>query len=352
MANISRKTILTHFMFTIYTDNLQKYKELINENVNRKIIRYIVFQYKYTKTNKKHIQGFCMLWTQLRLGNYKYSKNASTIKSIFQDEEMHVDYHNGIFEDMIRYCKKDYNRCSKHHPYYKYDFFNLTKICNKCDKNCLKFHTFACVDDNSGPFEYGELPTNNNAEDVFVNSGTAPHIIKELYNTIRDSQKKSFKRYFTPCNIYIYSDSRTGKDYLIQILFSDAYHKSHDNKQWFEEFNSDMTLEQIAYIVGEDNLIEEYNEIKYYNYDFKSQVNKFELTDHRIENDLHVDMIVYLEVKKKLENRLCFKENKIDYVIEESDENYDSDISISSLSSNDSETTKRRKKGKAVCKEH
>ncbi|CAG8784330.1 2019_t:CDS:1, partial [Racocetra persica] len=186
--------------------------------------------------NNKHIQGFCMLWTQLRLGNYKNSKKASTIKGIFQNEEMHVNFHNRTFEDAIRYCKKDRNRCSKHHPYCRCDFFDLTKICDKCNENCLEFQTFTCVDDKSGPFEYGELPKSNNVEgfnqhleeqkkiriqtiedikkqikpineiviDAFVNSGTAPHIIKELYNTIRDSQKKSYKRCFTPCNIYIY----------------------------------------------------------------------------------------------------------------------------------------------------
>ncbi|CAG8846361.1 26228_t:CDS:1, partial [Racocetra persica] len=143
------KTKLRRFMFTLFTDNLQKYKELICENIEKRIIRYIVFQYEYTKTNKKHVQGFCMLWTQMRLGNYKYGKKASTIKSVFQSEEMHVDYHNGTFEDAINYCKKDYNRCSNHHPYCRCDFFDLTKTCNKCDENCLEFRTFARVDDNS-----------------------------------------------------------------------------------------------------------------------------------------------------------------------------------------------------------
>ncbi|CAG8762193.1 18575_t:CDS:2, partial [Racocetra persica] len=192
----------------------------------------------------------------MRLENYKYSKKASTIKSVFQSEEMYIDYHNGIFEDAINYCKKDRNRCSKHNRC-RCDFFDLTKICCKCDESCLEFRTFARVDDNSG---------------------TAPHIIKELYNTIRDSQKKSFKRCFTPCNIYIWGDSRTGKDYLTQLLFPDTYHKSHDDKHWFEGY----------------------------------------------------------------------KEDKIDYVIEVLDDNekYDSDASMSSLSSNDSETTRRRKKEK------
>ncbi|CAG8710927.1 12213_t:CDS:2, partial [Racocetra persica] len=486
--------------------NFQKYKELINENVDRKIIRYIVFQYEYTKTRKKHIQGFCILWTQLRLRNYKYSKKASTIKSIFQDEEMYVDYHNRIFEDMIRYCKKDRNRCSKHYPYCRCNFFDLTKICDKCDE---------------------KLPTNNNTEgfnqyieeqkkihkqtiedikeqikpinkiviDAFVNSGIALHIIKELYNTIRDSQKKSFKRCFTPCNIYIYGDSRTGKDYLTQILFSNTYHKSQNDEKWFErydenkvfvfddfynhnmefstlltlidnkphtvqkksghlnfclfvniftsntslqnqyvyfedapyfgnetvkienkrkyssiynrfdyiieykkfrnddirpcvfeylccsvkrifqkgsyedfvnlrfdiEFNSDVTLEQIAYIIRNHNSLEDSKGIRYYNHNFNSQIDKFELIDHRIENDKHVNMIIYPEVRRKLENslhrtkrkKIQFKgyvENKLDYVIEDlnNDEKYDSDVSISSLSSNNSEITKHRKKRKAV----
>src|SRR5690349_16863411 len=97
--NIQRKTKLRRFIFTLFIDDLQKNIELINENIEKKIIRYIVFQYEHTKTSKKHIQGFCMLWTQMRLGNYKYGKKASTIKSVFQSEEMHVDYHNRTFED-------------------------------------------------------------------------------------------------------------------------------------------------------------------------------------------------------------------------------------------------------------
>ncbi|CAG8816245.1 21151_t:CDS:2, partial [Racocetra persica] len=82
-------------------------------------------------------------------------------------------------------------------------------------------------------------------------------------------------------------------------------YKDFINLRFDIEFNSDVTLEQIAYIVGEHNSIEEKNGIRY-------------------------------------------KEDKIDYVIEDLDDNkkYDSDASISSLSSNDSETTKRRKKGK------
>ncbi|CAG8724068.1 13162_t:CDS:2 [Racocetra persica] len=333
MTNISKKTRLTHFMFTIYTDNFQKYKELINEN------------------------------TQLRLGNYKYNKKASTIKSIFQDEEMHIDYHNGTFEDMIRYCKKDHNRCSKYHPYCRCDFFDLTKICDKCNESCLEFCTFACVDDNSGPFEYGKLTTNNNAENT-------PYFGRDNFQIENKNKYSSIYNQFD----YIIEYKKFRNDDTrscifeciccsVKRIFHKGSYENFINLRFEIEFNSNVTFKQIAYIVREDNLIEEYNKIKYYNHDFKSQVDKFELTDHRIENDLYVDMIVYLEVKRKLENRLCgtkrkrirfkgFKENKIDYVIEKSDENYDSDISMSLLSSNDSETTKCRKKEKAVCKEH
>ncbi|CAG8847024.1 35124_t:CDS:1, partial [Racocetra persica] len=85
-------------------------------------------------------------------------------------------------------------------------------------------------------------PINEIIIDTFVNSGIAPHIIKELYNTIRDSQKKSFKMCFTPCNIYIYGDSRTGKDYLTQILFPDAYHKLQNDGKWFEEYDENKVF--------------------------------------------------------------------------------------------------------------
>ncbi|CAG8741269.1 3689_t:CDS:2, partial [Racocetra fulgida] len=127
-----------------------------------------------------------------------------------------------------------------------------------------------------------------------------------------------------------------------------------------------VTLEQITYMIGEHNTIEEHNGIRYYNHNFNSQVDKFELTDHRKENNLDVDTILYPEVRRKLENRLHttkrkkvqFKgyniENKLEYIIQDldNDEKYDSDRSMSSLSSNDSETTRRRKKGKAILKEH
>ncbi|CAG8607673.1 20770_t:CDS:2, partial [Racocetra persica] len=81
------------------------------------------------------------------------------------------------------------------------------------------------------------------------------------------------------------------------------------------------------------NSLEDGKGIRYYNYNFNSQIDKFELIDYRIENDKYVDTIIY-------------PENKLDYVIEDlnNNEKYDSDASISSLSSNDSETTRCRKK--------
>ncbi|CAG8685278.1 993_t:CDS:2, partial [Racocetra persica] len=185
--------------------DLQKYKELITENVDKKIIRYIVFQYEYTKTSKKHVQGFCMLWTQMRLGNYKYRKKASTIKSIFQDEEMHVDFHNGTFEDVIRYCKKDKNRCSKHHPYCREGFNQHLEKQKKIRKQTIE------------DIKEQIKPINEIVIDAFVNSGTAPHIIKELYNTICDN-------------------------YLTQILFPDAYHKSQNDGIWFQGYDENKVF--------------------------------------------------------------------------------------------------------------
>ncbi|CAG8557178.1 27461_t:CDS:2, partial [Racocetra persica] len=408
----------------------------------------------YHAANIKKFDGFCMLWTQLRLRNYKYDKKASTIKSIFQDEEMHVDYHNGTFDDAIRYCKKDRNRCSKHHPYCRCDFFDLTKICNKCNKSCLEFRTFARVDNNSGPFEFGKLPTSHNVEgfnqhleeqkkiriqtiedikeqikpineikvkrnrsrgvlllatsifmsqnngkwfegydenkvfvfDDFYNHNiefstlltlinNKPHTVQKkdtLYfgNEIVKIENK--RKYFSIYNRfdYIIKYKKFRNDDIhpcafeclccsVKRIFQKGSYEDFVNLRFDIEFNSDVTLEQIAYIIENHNSIEESNGIRYYNHNFNSQIAKFELIDHRIENDKHVDMIVYPEVRRKLENRLHrtkrkkiqFKgyiENKLDYVIENLDENYDSDISISSLSSNDSETTRRRKKGKTV----
>ncbi|CAG8784384.1 26336_t:CDS:1, partial [Racocetra persica] len=72
------------------------------------------------------------------------------------------------------------------------------------------------------------------------------------------------------------------------------------------------------------NSLEDSKGIRYYNHNFNSQIDKFELIDYRIENNKHVDMIVYPDVKRKLENRSHrtkrkkiqfkgYKERKIDY---------------------------------------
>ncbi|CAG8798337.1 20547_t:CDS:2, partial [Racocetra persica] len=234
------------------------------------------------------------------LENYKYGKKASTIKSIFQDEEMHIDYHNGTFEDAIRYCKKDRNRCSKHHPYCRCNFFDLTKIYDKYDESCLKFRTFAHIDDNSGPFEFGELPMSHNAEDAFVNSETAPHIIKELYNTICDSQKKSFKRCFTLCNIYIYGDSRTGKDYLIQIFFPNAYHKSQNDRIWFEGYD--------------ENKVFVFDDFYNHNMEFSTLLTLIDNKPHTVQKK---DTPYFGNKTVKIENKRKYSSiyNRFDYII-------------------------------------
>ncbi|CAG8783568.1 34189_t:CDS:2, partial [Racocetra persica] len=287
-------------------------------------------------------------------------------------EEMHIDYHNRTFEDA-------------------------------CDRSCLEFRIFARVDDKSGPFEFGELPTSHNAEgfnqhleeqkkiriqtiedikeqiklineiviDAFVNSGTAPHIINELYNTIHDSQKKSFKRCFTPCNIYIY-----GYNENKVFVFDDFYNHNM-------EFSTLLTLidnkphtvqkKDTLYFGNETVKIE--NKRKYssiYNrFDYIIEYKKFRNDDVRpcafeclcclVKRIFHKGLyenFVNLRFDIEFNSGLTlkeiayivedYKEDKIDYEIEEldnNDEKYDSD---SSLSSNDSEATRRRKKGKAV----
>ncbi|CAG8855791.1 46193_t:CDS:1, partial [Gigaspora margarita] len=63
--------------------------------------------------------------------------------------------------------------------------------------------------------------------------------MKEIYQDYyKDmNQKNSFERCWKSCNIFIYGTPRTGKSYLLDILFPNAYKKEAEDKKWWPGFN-------------------------------------------------------------------------------------------------------------------
>ncbi|CAG8724414.1 1776_t:CDS:1, partial [Scutellospora calospora] len=130
------------------------------------------------KIINKHIQGFCMLTKQERIGRYikeneKYktkkgvSKIArkeilSGIKGLFKNNTMHLDYNNGTIQEALDYVGKDFNRCFLHHNskttpckcnlFDRYDY----SACNYCNENCWQYRLPARCDDieNSCSYEF------------------------------------------------------------------------------------------------------------------------------------------------------------------------------------------------------
>ncbi|CAG8661602.1 9104_t:CDS:2, partial [Scutellospora calospora] len=64
--------------------------------------------------------------------------------------------------------------------------------------------------------------------------------IKTLTATTKEIEDKT-------CNIYIYGFPRTGKLYLAQILFLDAYNKSNEDRKWYPNFNKNNEHDLVIY---------------------------------------------------------------------------------------------------------
>ncbi|CAG8486176.1 14024_t:CDS:1, partial [Dentiscutata erythropus] len=186
------------FMFTIF-NNLEEFNELIQEIYSESKIQKIKYQFEANynidelkvlinegrydpnrdvKIINKHIQGFCILTKQERIGRYikkneKYKtkkggdkiaqkESASGIKGLFKNNLIHIDYNNGTIEDALNYTGKEFNRCFLHHNskntpckcnlFDRYDH----SACNYCDENCWQYRLFARCNDieNPGPYEF------------------------------------------------------------------------------------------------------------------------------------------------------------------------------------------------------
>ncbi|CAG8689317.1 6212_t:CDS:1, partial [Scutellospora calospora] len=72
--------------------------------------------------------------------------------------------------------------------------------------------------------------------------------IKDVYNAFQNINKRPMhKRCWKTCNIYIYGFPRTGKSYLAQILFPDAYDKSNEDGKWYPNFNKNNEHNVVIY---------------------------------------------------------------------------------------------------------
>ncbi|HEY6536412.1 MAG TPA: hypothetical protein VIY08_11550 [Candidatus Nitrosocosmicus sp.] len=167
---INANTRLRRFMFTKHK-KLDNFHELMNHHFKNDDtpLRYLRYQvertYESVTDNDKHVQGMCVLTDQTRLGSYK-DKKKSGLKKIFEDESLHVDYMNGTLEEAQAYVGKTYNRCKIHHDPKRtpcrcsFTDLNNFSQCKYCDIECCSKRTLARYDeDNSGPFEFGDLKT-------------------------------------------------------------------------------------------------------------------------------------------------------------------------------------------------
>ncbi|CAG8639992.1 168_t:CDS:2, partial [Scutellospora calospora] len=261
---------------------IQKIKYQFENNYNIDELKVLINNKRYdpnhdVKIINKHIQGFCMLTKQERIGRYikkneKYktkkgvSKIArkemlSGIKGLFKNNTMHLDYNNGTIQEAFDYVGKDFNRYFLHHN-------SKTTPC-KCN----------LFDQNSCSYEFGEIAKTKNIEgknqhtkkwkeltkDIEEQNLTKDKIlvkynsdiktltattkgIEDVYNTFQNINKRPMhKRCWKTCNIYIYGVLRTGKSYLAQILFPDAYDKSNEDGKWYLNFNKNNEYDVVIY---------------------------------------------------------------------------------------------------------
>ncbi|CAG8808639.1 15454_t:CDS:2, partial [Dentiscutata erythropus] len=132
---------------------------------------------------------------------------------------------------------------------------------------------------NPGPYEFGELPKTKNIEgknqhtkkwkeltkdiedqilskdqilikynsEIKTLTATTKGI-EDIYNAFQNKNKKpTYLRCWKSCNIYIYGTPRTGKSYLAQILFPDAYNKSNEDGKWYPKFNKNNEHDVVIY---------------------------------------------------------------------------------------------------------
>ena len=211
----------------------------------------------------------------------------SRIKELFKNNTMHIDYNSGTIQEAFDYTGKDFNRCFLYYnrkttlcKYNLFDHYDYS-ACNYCNENCWQYRLPAQYYDieNSGPYEFGELPKTKNIErnnqhtkkwkeltkDIEDQSLTKDEIlvkynseiktltattkgIEDIYNAFQNINKRlAYKRCWKSCNIYIYRTLRTGKSYLAQILFPDVYDKSNEDSKWYLNFNKNNEHDVVIY---------------------------------------------------------------------------------------------------------
>ncbi|CAG8834997.1 29336_t:CDS:1, partial [Racocetra persica] len=160
----------------------------------------------------------------------------------------------------------------------KCSYDNLIEFCIWCNAECCSKRTLARYDDKSGPFDYildEEIKSTNRQganqyikpetirkaaidtmndilnpqfsfeEAIIKNAENNPHWIEtNLLNAkiIYEAKEKinnitiSFARCWKSCNIFIYGSPGTGKSYLLDILFPDAYKKPVNDPKWWHKY--------------------------------------------------------------------------------------------------------------------
>ncbi|CAG8831952.1 26702_t:CDS:2, partial [Gigaspora margarita] len=272
---IKKNTQFRRFMFTIHNakpDHKEKIETMFLTNFL--IFALIVFQFEPTKEGIPHIQGFCILKKQLRVGQYLESANKikipETIKSLFQDNTMHIDFNNGTVQDAINYCMKSWNKCSLHHQPNKkkyckcslQDRYNYSE-CNLCDENCWQYRTYARCQDikNPGPFTFAREEMIKDIEEqklskeeIFVKHKETILTLSlntKNINDIYTAQKKvkyiDYPRNWKMCTFYFFGPSRVGKSYLFKLLFPKTFTKTNNSGPWFDGYKKIINHNSILF---------------------------------------------------------------------------------------------------------
>lgn len=255
---------ITKFGFTINTsekftsDLLLKFNKYIYKifNNNQKesnFFRYIIYQHeKAPETGRIHIQGYVQLFKQSTMKRIK-EKLTNNMEFNFNNE-VHIEHPiRGSFEDQIRYCSKDYNRCKdpehnldpSHNKCCTCDYFDLSIICKYCNEQCQriiakkdnvitggKFQKWRLNDNEVGPFEYGN-PINHKSSKINDHESTLS--IKEMRNILIEDNVKEIKSLEK-----VVSEFLDGKDYENLIKDNIEYFK-----KWFSTANDCEKLYKI-----------------------------------------------------------------------------------------------------------
>ncbi|CAG8686728.1 7804_t:CDS:2, partial [Dentiscutata heterogama] len=227
---------------------VSKRKNRISPQISVQTCRFQEVHFKFEPNNnskdpdKYHAQGYAELRKQARLGNWDSKTQTGTGIKLYFRANLHIHRADGTKEECLAYLGKDYERCKnpKHQPC-KCDYNNFNHRCERCDETCIHLSARISDDPNISTMKDCIEGTMTKDEIIMLHASNNPHWVSSNPNHIdrvvkaRDNienQKISFKRCWKPCNIFIFGKPRTGKSYLLDILFPKAYKKTVEDKWW------------------------------------------------------------------------------------------------------------------------